>query len=482
MSNEQSSMQLNVTNTTTKSFEERYFELLSPESIGSAIKFTVDRLPNIREFIYTTVPNAFLQTLLSPITNKFDGSHPTELIAFRDITKLLPLLAATNAGIEIGHTGIKYDNAALIGTTRKAVYKGGFLILVGSIGLDTSTMTTLALTANFASEPFARFPKITSREYQTNCKNCNISYLEYQQTHYSYIIGRTFTESASKTFTSDILVGYTLQPFFRFTGNYINKASDYTLKFICNSLTSANIVNFGRARGPYEKAAICIAQGNVAGLFAKVGIKMLYFAIEWPAKTLSEFSKSILFVPIVSAVSDGPAADWLFGSSIEYGNTLIGAIVAKTCYTTLPMPYCFIAGALTKLGLSEAYQSGSETLAEAIGYTLGSNSKTAVTVTSAFILSYCIQLNHPVKYACIALAPTLLVLNSYDIAESPIIEWARNTAISAFDVAADTTHEFIEKPVYQAYSTVYSWLTDNNLDGTIQADTAGQTHHQSIEQ
>lgn len=460
MSKTKNSMSVASTSTAAKSIQERYSELLSQESLKSGLFFTLDRLPNGKEIGYTIAPNALIQNVLSPITNRFEGSHPTELIVFRDITKLAPIFAATKAGIPIGSTGIKYDISAFLGTARKAVYK--VMIISGGVvfGLDKDTMSNLAIAANFICEPFARFPKIGSRIYQEDCKNCSLSYSEisaFQQKHYSSIIGETFGEAASKTFTSDIWFGSSLKPVFGFFGKYIDKGSNLLLKGASYCLTGKNMADFARARGPYEKAAAYLKQNHISSPVTKAVIYTTYFLIEWPAKIALEFSKSILFVPIVNAVSDGPGADWLFGSSIETGNTLTATAVAKGCIVGgVWMPYCFAAGMTTKVVLSEAYKSGPKEFVVGMDYMFGSGTKTTTTFASGLILFKCMTSaqNNDAKAVCVVAGAALLGLNSFNIEGSSMSKDAGAQAISAFHVVADAVHNNIEVPVVQALFSV----------------------------
>jgi hypothetical protein len=314
-----------------------------------------DRVPNSNEIVYTTIPNAVIQTILSPIPNRFDTSHPTVLVVFRDIIKLPSLYVTSHAGIEIGGTGVKHDPNGFVGSLYKVVCKVGILSGGGIAGLKPGAMSSLAIGSNFACEPLARFYKITSREYQINCKNCSLSYSEFMQKHLSDITTRTVIESASKTFTSDMIAGYTFKPLFGASERYIDDWANYVLGGACNMLVSIPGVNFGKARGPYDKANICIKAGGVPGYVLKGKIYSSFLFIESPAKILQEVVKTSIFVPVVSAVSDGPIADWLFGSTTASVSTLIGFGMASDLHASsyenadrISILQCLMAGIVTK--------------------------------------------------------------------------------------------------------------------------------------
>jgi len=289
-----------------------------------------------------SVISSFIQAPLGAISHSF-GNNPTAKSVFREATKFPGTIFNCVNGTEKASTGIHYDMGQLVGASSKLLCRG--IIFGGTIYAPGLTLERAAIPANIVCDIPDRVLKVTSREYQTTCKNndtCSLSYTEFMWENLEDLSTRGIKEIAIKGSTASAVGSFSCWGWIK---DGVNNVITVTTTQACRVLTGANPNLVGQA-GIYRKASTCLA----AGTGSKFLVTATFGLIEASITAVHDLLTSYIFVPLVNAATDSSIPDLLFVPNVA--TTVAGiATTAVCCATPVPKKLCFAAGVAVKVGI-----------------------------------------------------------------------------------------------------------------------------------
>ncbi|CAL7963513.1 hypothetical protein MIDIC_60010 [Alphaproteobacteria bacterium] len=282
--------------------------------ISSSLSWAWARVPNFKEVLTSSVPQAIVTVLAEGWLNKF-GYNPVAKAFIRDFLKVPSNVASVLFENELGGTGVKYDIGNVYGGLTKAFCKAS-IISIGQCsahGVDNKEyLAAWGRGANYVCEPIVRFFALTSQDKQ-KLNDTTTEYFTFMAGNMNLkLAGRALLEGAVKTTISD-QVGETLNKYNipqKIKGSYVS-AESWFLSFVVGQgmqlalettmLSKLSTINHG-------------SKGGIAFKVAAAGALIL---IDIVAKIGTEVITTYLLAPFVRIGQDGvgAAVDWLMPKS-----------------------------------------------------------------------------------------------------------------------------------------------------------------------